>query len=99
MWSENNVSLTPTYAPIEPAHCVELVALHRRAFSAKDIEASIFVSPRVANYLARVVGFSEQYPDHWLWGAWQEGRLTGYIYGRGLPDSWHLSYLGVSPEF
>lgn len=87
------------YRPIEAGDCAALARLHLQTFSQKDIEASIFISPLVDHYLAQLVSFPNLQCENWLWGAWDGSDLVGYIFGRALPDTWHLNYLAVSLDY
>jgi ribosomal protein S18 acetylase RimI-like enzyme len=91
------VPQTITYRPIEPDDCTAVAQLHLSTFGARDIAASIFLSPQVGHYLAQLVAFPTLQRENWLWGAWHESTLVAYVFGRALPAAWHLNYLAVAP--
>lgn len=87
-----------TFRAIAPHDCQSLVALYLRSFTDYEIEASIFVSPRIENYLQQLVAFPEAQREYSLWGAWDGDDLVGYVFGRALETSWHLNFLAVAPS-
>jgi ribosomal protein S18 acetylase RimI-like enzyme len=87
------------FRPVQPDECCQVVALHRRVFSPEQVARTIYASSRVDLYLANLLAFPQLQRGHMLWGAWDGDNLVGYAHSKALPETWHLNYIAVSPEY
>lgn len=85
--------------PVLPHECQQVVSVHRAAFSPGQLTRSIFASSKVDRYLANLVACPQLQREHSLWAIWDGDRLVGYTHSRALPDTWHLNYIAVLPEY
>jgi ribosomal protein S18 acetylase RimI-like enzyme len=88
------------YRPMRAGECDQVATVHRAAFPPDQVARTIFSSPCIDRYLSSLITFPQLQREHVLWGAWQgETALVGYAYFRALPESWHLNYVAVLPDY
>ncbi len=85
----------PRIQSLGAAQAADLVALHRRAFPAAELDATIFGSSGVAAYYADVL---ETEPGHEALGAFEGTQLLGYAHIRHLEDASHLNQIATAPR-
>ncbi len=82
-------------APVGAEHAQALVALHRAAFGASELETTIFAGHGVAEYYADVLAAGR---GHWALGAFAGQALVGYVHVRDDGPRSHLNQIAVSPD-